>query len=32
MGGIFMTKENQFTHRIISDFIGGKLKRSEASE
>ena len=32
MGGIFMSKENQFTHRIISDFIGGKMKRGQAAE
>jgi transposase len=32
MGGIFMSKENQFTHRIISDFIGGKMKRCQAAE
>lgn len=32
MGGIFMSKENQFTHRIISDFLGGKMKRCQAAE
>ena len=32
MGGIFMSKENQFTHRIISDFLGGKMQRRQAAE
>lgn len=27
-----MSKENQFTHRIISDFLAGKMKRCQAAE
>jgi hypothetical protein len=27
-----MSKNEQFQYRIISEFISGKLKRSEASE
>jgi transposase len=30
--GIFMSKNEQFQYRIISEFITGKLKRSEAAE
>lgn len=31
-GGIFMSKEGQFTYRVVSEFLGGKLKRQEAAE
>jgi len=29
--GIFVTKNEQYRHSVLSDFIGGKLKRTEVS-
>lgn len=31
-GGIFMSKNEQFEHRIISNFISDKITRNKASE
>lgn len=31
-GGIYMSKQGQLTHRVVSEFLGGKLNRSEAAE
>jgi transposase len=31
-GGIFMSKNEQFTHQVISDFLSAKITRRQASE
>lgn len=31
-GGIYMSKQGQLTHRVVTEFLGGKLNRSEAAE
>ena len=30
--GIYMSKNGQFTHQTVSDFLGGKLSRKQTAE